>query len=282
MFKKQSLAIFSAIFFAIPANAQSLVGEGFNTAIEAVQDGIDLIWPDEFNIEGMSARMGFGIGVTPDYMGSDNYRMRIIPLIDIRYKDLVQLNGSRLSYAPIKHGNFSAGPLVNLRFGRDAGQNSNLEGFGDIGDTLELGAFVRYKTDLAMLSLEYRHGTGAGIGSSVLLTAGHGIYKNGRFSAMIAARARWMDNQTMQTNFGITDEQAAASVKGLPAFAASAGVGEANANLVGSFELNEKVRFLSLVSFGKLFGDAANSPLVRDGAGSSTQLITGVGLAIAF
>lgn len=281
MFKKQSLAIFSALFFTSSVSAQSIVGEGFNTAIEAVQDGIDLIWPDEFNIEGVNARMGVGIGVTPDYMGSNNYRLRVIPLIDIRYKDRVHLNGSRLSYAVIKKGKFAAGPLINMRFGRDEEQNSMLEGFGDIGDTLEVGGFVRYKTDIAMVSAEYRHGLGAGIGGSVLVTAGHGLYKNGRFSAMLAARARWMAQKTMQTNFGLTEAQSEASVKGLSAFRTGSGVAEMNANLVGSFELNEQVRLLSLISYGKLLGDAADSPIVKNG-GSSTQIITGVGLAIAF
>lgn len=282
MLKKQLLAIISAASFSVPAAAQSFVGEGFNTAIEAVQDGIDLIWPDEFKIKDTSVRLGFGMGITPDYMGSDNYRFRIIPLIDIRYKDQIQLNGSRLTYTAYQEGDFSVGPLINMRFGRDAEQNSMLEGFGDIGDTLEVGGFVRYKTDVAMISAEYRYGLGAGIRSSILLTAGHGIYKNGRFSAMIAARARWMDKRSMQTNFGLTPEQSALSVRNLPVYEAGAGVAELNGNLVGSFELTERARLLGLLSLGTLAGDAADSPLVRDGKGSALQFITGVGLAIAF
>ncbi len=282
MFMKRFLVCSFATLLSVPAHAQSFIGEGFNTAIEAVQDGIDLIWPDRLNLKGLSARVGFGIGLTPDYMGSNNYRVRVIPLIDIKYEDRVHLNGSRLSYNIWEEGQFSAGPLMNVRFGRDARQNSVLEGFGDIGDTLEFGAFVRYQTKAAMISAEYRHGIGAGIGSSILLTAGHGIYKNGRFSAMLAARARWMDQKTMQTNFGVTAAQSTASVQGLSAFSTGSGVAEVNANLVGSFELNEKVRLLSLVSFGKLLDDAADSPIVVDGRGSSTQVITGVGLAIAF
>ncbi len=282
MFKKRFLATSFAIVFSAPVHAQSFIGEGFNTAVEAVQDGIDLIWPNRDKEQGTSVRLGFGFGITPDYMGSDNYHLRVVPLIDIKYKDKVQLNASRLSYNMLESGKFTAGPLMNVRFGRSAKQNSVLEGFGDIGDTLEFGAFVRYKTEAAMLSAEYRHGIGAGIGSSILLTAGHGIYKNGRFSAMLAARARWMDRKTMQTNFGITDAQSEASTRGLGAFRTNAGIAEANANLVGSFELNEKVRLLSLISFGKLLSDAADSPIVKTDNGSSTQIITGVGLAIAF
>ena len=276
------MAFIFATFLSVPASAQSFIGEGFNTAIEAVQDGIDLIWPGRANQEGTSVRLGFGLGLTPDYMGSNNYSMRIVPLIDIKYKDLIQLNGSRLSYNLWNKGNLTAGPLLNIRFGRDARQNSVLEGFGDIGDTFEPGAFIRYQTKAAMISAEYRHGTGAGIGSSVLITAGHGIYKNGRFSAMLAARARWMDRKTMQTNFGLTEAQSQASTLGLPAFTASAGVAEANANLVGSFELNETIRLLGLISYGKLLDAAADSPIVSGEHGSDTQIITGIGLAIAF
>jgi len=282
VFKNHLFAIFLVLMCSAPSRAQSFVGEGFNTAIEAVQDGIDLIWPDSLNLEGASVRLGLGFGVTPDYMGSDNYRFRVVPLVDIRYKDIWQLNGSRLTYSLVRKEKWSAGPLINMRFGRNASQSVVLEGFGDISDTLEIGGFVRYQSESAMVSAEYRHGISAGIGSSILLTAGHGIYKNGRFSAMLAARARWMDSKSMQTNFGLTDAQSEASSAGLSAFSANASVAELNGNLVGSFELNDQVRLLSLISYGKLMGDAADSPLVNSRHGSSTQIITGVGLAIAF
>ena len=200
MFKHCFVSVFLASISAFPVSAQSFIGEGFSSAIEAVQEGIDLIWPDDLNVKGLSARLGFGIGFTPDYEGSDNYRFRIIPLIDIRYKSRLQLNGGRLSYVAYRKGPLEVGPIMNMKFGRNERQNSVLVGFGNISDTVQLGAFVRYRTQEALVSVEYRHGLGASLGGSAQLTVGHGIYKAGKFSAMLAARARWLSRRAMQTN----------------------------------------------------------------------------------
>jgi len=275
-------ALILAPLITSSADAQSFIGEGFNTAIEAVQDGLDLIWPDELSLEDVNARVGFGIGTTPDYIGSNDYRLRVIPLLDIRYKDKWRLNGSLLTFSAFRKGNLELGPLVNLRFGRKETRNTALTGLGDIDNTLEVGAFARYKTDRALLSVDYRYGLGNNIRSSVRLTAGHGIYKSGNFVAMLAARAKWFSKDTMQTNFGVTPQQASNSEIGLDAFETNSGFSEISVNVVGAYRLNEKTRVLSLVSYGHLLGDAKNSPLVTNGVGSPSQLIAGFGVAVNF
>ncbi|MBL4836871.1 MAG: MipA/OmpV family protein [Kordiimonadaceae bacterium] len=282
MFKHCFVSVFLASITAFPVSAQSFIGEGFSSAVEAVQEGIDLIWPDDLNVKGLSARLGFGIGFTPDYEGSDNYRFRIIPLIDIRYKSRLQLNGSRLSYVAYRKGPLEVGPIVNMKFGRNERQNSVLVGFGNISDTVQMGVFVRYRTQEALVSVEYRHGLGANLGGSVQLTVGHGIYKAGKFSAMLAARARWLSRRAMQTNYGLTKTQSEASALNLPVYTTGVGFSELNVNLVGSYEMSDQIRLLGLVSVGTLTGYAAKSPIVTEGRGTKTQMLTGVGMAIAF
>ncbi|MBV1901491.1 MAG: MipA/OmpV family protein [Kordiimonadaceae bacterium] len=282
MFKHCFVSVFLAAISTLPVRAQSFIGEGFSSAIEAVQEGIDLIWPDDLNVKGMSARLGFGLGFSPDYDGSDNYRFRIIPLIDIRYKSRLQLNGSRLSYVAYRRGPLEAGPIVNMKFGRNEHQNAVLAGFGDISDTVQLGAFMRYRTPEALVSVEYRHGLGSSLGGSLQLTLGHGIYKAGNFTAMLAARARWLSRRAMQTTFGITSLQSEASVLNLPVYSTGDGFSELNVNLVGSYEMSEEIRLLGLVSIGTLTGYAAKSPIVTEGRGAKMQALTGVGVAIAF
>ena len=281
MFKHCLVSVFLASVSTYSVQAQSFLGEGFSSAIEAVQEGIDLIWPDQLNVKGVSARLGFGLGVTPEYEGSDDYRFRIIPLIDIRYKSRLRLNGSHLSYIAYRDGPFSAGPLLHLRFGRNESRNTILAGIGDVSDTLQVGAFARYQTESALVSAEYRQALGANLGGSLLVTAGHGIYKNGKFTAMLAVRARWLSGKSMQTIYGLTESQSASSQFGLPSHMSGAGFSEVNGNLVGSYEMTEKIRLLSLVSLGSIVGDAANSPFIS-GHGSKTQFLTGVGVAVAF
>jgi len=275
-------AFFIAGLFSAPTQAQSVIGESINAAIEAVQEGLDLIWPDDISLKHVNARLGFGIGFTPDYIGSDDYRLRAIPLIDIRYKEVWRLNGSLLSFSAYKKNNLEIGPLVNLHFGRRQNRNPALGGLGDIGTTFEVGAFVRYKTDAMLLSADYRHGLGENIRSSIQVSAAHGIYKKENFLAFLGFRAKWLSKSNMQSAFGISEAQAASSTIGLPAFEASSGVSNVSANLVGAYSINKKARVLGLVSYGHLFGSAANSPLTADGVGSPSQVVVGAGLAYSF
>lgn len=264
------------------ATAQSFIGDGISTAVEAVQQGLDLIWPDELNLEDVNARAGIGFGTTPDYVGSDDYRLRVVPLIDIRYKDIWRLNGSVLTLTAYKNGKLEAGPLLNYRPGRSEGRNPALEGLGSIGSVFQLGAFTRYKSKTALFSIDYRYGLSENIRHSVRVMAGHGIYKNGNFYAMLGARAKWLSKVTMQTAYGITEEQSESSAIGLPVFEANAGFSEVAANLVGAYRLNEKARLLTLVSYGHLLGSARNSPLAAAGVGSGSQFAIGAGLVFSF
>lgn len=281
MIKRIFQALLLAPLLTTTANAQSVFGEGINTAIEAVQSGLDLIWPDELSLEDVNARIGFGMGTTPDYVGSDDYSLRVVPLIDIRYKDDWRLNSGLLTFSAVRHKNIEMGPLVNLKLGRSESKNPALQGLGDIGTTFEVGGFVRYKTPSALLSAEYRHGLGAGIRGSLRLTAGHGVYKNGNFAAMLVARARWLSKGSMQIEFGITPAQSASSALGLSAFETGSGFSDVSLNLVGALQINEKARLLSLISYGRMLDDAKNSPIV-DQHGSAAQVIAGAGLAFNF
>jgi len=276
------LIVILVSILSTPLQAQSFISNVFNDAAEAVQNGLDLIWPDELTPTDVNARFGFGIGMTPDYIGSDDYKLRVVPLVDVRYKEAWRLNGSLMTFTAYKAGDVEVGPLLALRFGRSESRNSVLAGLGDIGTTLEVGGFVRYKSKAALLSAEYRHGLGAGIGSSLRLTAGHGIYQKGNFTAMLIGRGKWLSNKSMQTNFGITTEQSSSSEFGLPAFTATSGISEITANLVGAWVLSDKVRLLALLSYGNLVGDAGKSPLVVDGVGARSQFVTGAGLVFNF
>jgi len=272
----------AAAGMTIPASAQFNIGDRFANAIEAMHDGIDIIWPDDLKLDGVTARVGLGIGFTPDYVGSDDYRLRVLPILDIRYKERWRLNGSLLTYAAINEGPWQAGPLINLAFGRPEHRNRILAGIREIDTTFEAGAFARYQTKSGLASLDYRHALGNGLGGSVRFTIGHGVYKNGNFVTIIGARARWLSNNAMQRNFGLTQQDSQNSEFGLPAFAANSGVSEISANVIGAYRLNDRVRVLSLLSVGHLLGDAADSPLVVGDNGSPLQVIFGVGFTTQF
>ena len=282
MLGRVATACIAAAVLALPASAQFNIGDRFANAIEAMHSGIDTIWPDDLKLDGLTARVGFGTGFTPDYVGSGDYRLRILPVIDIRYKERWRLNGGLLTYAAIHKGPWQAGPLMSLAFGRSESRNRILGGIREVETTFETGAFARYQTKSGVVSLDYRHSLSNGLGDSVRFTVGHGIYKNGNFITIVGARARWLSNKAMQRNFGLTQQDSQNSEIGLPAFAANSGVSEVSANVIGAYRLNDRVRVLSLLSVGHLLGDAENSPLVQGDNGSPLQVIFGVGFTTQF
>lgn len=283
---KMAFAGFAGLGFGMaltqPAGAQSTFGEGFANIIESMHSGLDSLWPDALEVEGLTFRAGIGTGLIPDYVGSDDYGLRVVPLMEIRYGERLRVDGGLLTYAAIKRGSFEAGPLLNLAFGRSESRNRILRGIRDIDTVFETGVFARYRTKAGIASLEFRQALGDDLGQSVRLTAGHGIYKNGKFAAIAGIRARWLSDKGMQRNFGITQEDAETSEFGLPAFDANSGVSDVNLNLIGSYQLSDRTRFLGLVSAGHLFGDAADSPLVEGSNGSAFQTIVGVGFMTQF
>lgn len=280
--KKCALAGFVAIGLSHPATSQSTFGQGFADIIQSMHSGLDSLWPDALEVDGLTLRAGIGTGLLPDYIGSDDYGLRIVPLLEVRYGERFRIDGGLMTYAAIKKGNLEAGPLLNLAFGRDESRNRILRGIRDIETVFETGAFVRYRTKSGLASLQFRHALGDDLGQSVQLTAGHGIYQNGNFSAIAALRARWLSNRRMQRNFGITAEDASTSEFGLPAFTATSGVSDMNLNLVGSYEISDGTRLLGLVAAGHLFGDAADSPLVTGSNGAAFQAAVGFGFMTQF
>lgn len=274
-----------AMPFLFSASAQAdrfNISDRFYNALEAVQEGIDLLLPGDLDSQDVRARIGVGLGWTPDYEGSNNYRFRAIPLIDIRYKEVWRLNGGQFTYSAFRSGGFEAGPLLNLNGGRSEHANKALEGLGDISTTVDVGIFARYSTPSMLISSDFHQALGAGRGKQIRLTAGHGIYRSGNFAIGAGIRAKWLSKKAMQTSFGITPEQSANSVRGIEAFEANAGVSDISANVIGVYQLTPSVRVLGLVSVGTLLGSAADSPITGGQYGSATQFIGGTGLQFLF
>lgn len=260
-------------------NARAGIFDTFNDTIDSIQAGFDYLWPDDIEVEDFSVRLGLGIGVTPDYTGSDDYRYRIVPLIDIRYKDIWAFQGSKFRYNVIRKGGFFAGPLLNYRFGRDSDRNRALDGLEDISDTVDVGAFVEYRKASLVANADLRKALGAGQGLTAQVTVAHGLYHTEKFALGAAVRAKWGSQKNIQTNFGITGAQSLAS--GHRAFDAGSGLSSVGVSLLSRYELNERWRLEGLVAVFRLVDDSADSPLVRD-VGSPTQALGGVGLRYTF
>lgn len=280
------LCLFS--FLASGINTSGASGEDIgNTTLlsstfDVVRDGVDLLIPEYVKGDDLRIRLGAGFGFVPDYYGSDNYRFRATPLIDLRYKNRLRLSFNQLSFSVIHRDGFELGPLLRYKSGRSESRNPILAGLGDISATTQVGAFARYRTDRMLLSLELREALGSNQGTQIHAMAGHALFRKGNFVLAAAITGRWLSDSAAQTNFGITQEQANTSLAGLEAFTVGRGLSRVGSHVLLRYDVTENYRLLGLVTYERLLDGFADSPLVAGGAGSANQLRAGIGFTIDF
>lgn len=260
------------------------VVDQFRNIISAVESGIDDLMQSK-TLKGTRMKLGFAIGSTPDYPGSDIYSFRALPMITIDYKDLIHFENGHLNVTAFKKGNWSAGGIASLNFGREERQNEILTGLGNVGDTVDLGIFTKYNNRKTgtLMTLNMRHGLGSGQALRADVTLGQVFYHKEQWTLLAGLRAKYFDRQTMQTNFGITAAQASQSEYDLPIFRAKAGVSEAMAALVAVHKPKEsRVQLISVFGYGRLFGSAGNSPISGGQYGSNNQMVLGTAITYSF
>jgi outer membrane scaffolding protein for murein synthesis (MipA/OmpV family) len=210
--------------------------------------------------DGVSIALGGGLIVTPDYPGSSDLQVLPVPAIDLR-ADPLFLNfrrGLGLEFE-LAEG-LIAGPFVQPDFGRDEDDDARLTGLGDVDATAELGLFAEWQNGPFEIDGQIARGLGGHDGWVGEIGAGLRTRLGGaRLS--VGPDIRLADDTYMQSYFGVTATQAAASA--FPAFDAdgpllSYGI---SANLI--VPIAENWTFVGIAGFDFLTGDAADSPITE-------------------
>ena len=273
------IGLLAALSFGAPAApAQGRFG-AFDNAIDTIASGLDFILPDDIPVKDLSLRLGIATGISPDYTGSDNYRFRVLPLVDLRYKDIVFLQGTKLKINVLNRDRFRVGPVISYRSGRSENRNTVLAGLGDVPDTFEIGGFMEFYVKGMRLTGDFRQAISDNLGWNARATLSHGVFNSEKILVGVGIGFKWASNNQMDADFGITPAQSEAS--GIEVF--DAGSGPVNVSLSGlaRYRLSENWRVDGLVSVRRLLDGAAQSPLT-DTFGSKLQLVSGIGVRYGF
>ncbi len=221
---------------------------------------------------------------TPSYEGSNSYKARALPLVDIEWRDTVFLSAERGLGAnvvtlrdPGGRGAFRAGPFVNYRFSRDEGDDDDLRGMGDVKDGVDLGAFASY--DFGPLGLRVagrRNVSHSELGGTIDLGLRYRLPPIGRTMLGFGPSATWADSDYMQSYFGVTAAQATAS--GMRAYSPSSGFKDVGLSANAMHPLGGNWALTGFGGYKRLIGDAADSPLVKD-RGTPNQFRVGLGIS---
>lgn len=256
------LALAATLLAALPVVAQA------QTAKSQADD-------DRFRLT-----IGGGALYAPTYLGSDEYDIEAIPLIDLRNDRFFLSTRDGLGANLLdRDSKWKAGPVLKYRFGRDQDDDTALRGLGDIDAAGEAGGFVHYDLRPLKLGAEVRQGFGGHeamigdvfaswstkISDSLMLTAG--------------PRATVASKDFTQTYFGIDSIQAARS--GYRAYNPDGAYMSYGFGAGLTYMLTESLSLGGFAGVDRIAGDAADSPLV-DQAGSPTQARVGFTLGYSF
>ena len=213
----------------------------------------------------------------PDYMGSAERSILVLPSIDYQWKNgwfAGLTNG--VGYQFPSRPDLQFGLRVSADLGRKESRTSELAGMGDINPRPEAGVFFNYfPTTEVFLTSSLRYGAGNDRnGMQIDLGAGYGKQLAPQWRAAVGVAATWVNGDYMQAFFGVTPQQAAAS--GYATYSAGSGFRDVRVNASLTHFIDARWSVTGALTVRSLQGDARDSPIVFE----STP-VTGV-LALSY
>jgi len=221
--------------------------------------------------------------VLPEFEGSNSNVLRPSPVFSLRragtparFRSPRDGSGAAL----IDSGPFKFGPSIKIKRPRKESDNAALSGLGDVGWTLEAGAFAEYwPSNWLRTRLELRRGFGGHDGVVGDAAADIVMPLTDRLTVSGGPRLSAANAAALSPYYSITTGQSAAS--GLPVYSASSGLKSWGAGAQVSYQIDPNWRGYWFLEYEQLAGDVARSPLVTQ-RGSINQVQVGIGLTRSF
>jgi len=163
----------------------------------------------------------------------------------------------------------------DFRKPRRASDDPILHGWGDIPGTVRGGMFASYSIEWLSIrgsvsDAGHHEGVIASLGAEAKLNP------TPRLTVSFGPEVTWTNEQYAMTFFGI--DAAQSEIAGIPPYRARAGVNMVGGEAGARYALTRNWSLAARVSYGRLQGDAANSPVTTD----KTQRVIGAFLLYRF
>ena len=234
--------------------------------------------------------VGVGVGMLPDYEGSDDYSFGVAPFFRYQFsgrQQYVALVGTELRANILNHKWLRLGPSFNYRFGRSNVEDDKVDKMEDIDGAFEMGGFIgvefvnkknprkRFVSNLDVL----QDVTSNQNGLTATLSARVWYPLSMMFDVTLGGAVCYANSNYMDTFFGVSGHDARRS--GLHTYRAGAGIKDFRINPGIVMHLSPHWHVAAGVQYRRLVGDAEDSPVVDD-RGSADQWIGGLGLAYSW
>ena len=221
--------------------------------------------------------LGAGVGAAPEYMGSGDTGAFIAPTFtfgSLKWGGVDVGNGVR----GIPDNQLSLNGAFRLLDERTSETSSELAGLEGIDFALELGLGLKYQQINWMAFGEVRKGLTGHSGVAGTLGADWIVRPNNRLRITAGPRVNFGNDDFANTYFGVSAEEAAAS--SFAEYNATGGALSAGLAVTGTYYIDDKWSLEGIVSYEKLMGDAADSPITLNG--SEDQWRIGLGVSCVF
>lgn len=260
------------VYAHLAAAAGAIVLSGALAGSGLAQDGTTPLAQKQYVID-----LGIGGVVQPKYEASDAYLLYPLPLVSVGRFYLPVLG--QVADGKKRQGVFLY-PSFNFNGERKASDSSDLTGTTTVDWALELGLGAGYRWENFRVFAELRQGIN-GHTSQVGQLGFDAIFQPlEKVEFSIGPRAGFAAGDYMDTYFGVTAAEAAASGGTLTQYNPSGGFKSVGLSARASYDLTEDVRLHLQGSYDRLIGDAADSPIAK--VGSEDQFSIGLGVTYRF
>jgi outer membrane protein len=234
--------------------------------------------------------VGGGIGIVPDYVGSDDYTVGAAPVARIQIgkgERFAKLTITELTVNVLDNEQWSLGPLLNYRLGRDDVDDDAVDRMNEIDDAVELGVFggwtwISKNDPRARLNLSLsakQDVVDSHDGYLVDASARYFTPLSRSFVLSFGGSTTYGSSDYMDTYFGVDARDA--TVTGLSQFSASDGFRDVRLSVMAIQSLSVNWHLAGGLVYSRLLGDASDSPVVDD-RGDENQYFLGAGAVYAW
>ena len=216
----------------------------------ALAASITAATPLQAQVLGRAVDLDLGLGVVlgPSYPGADDGDQS--PWFILRNRAAGDGQG------------FSISPSFGLKGKREASDGDLLTGLDPIDRSVEVGLRLGYGMGPLGGYVTARRGFGGHEGVTGAVGLRYRTELSPEITLWSGVQAVYGNAGFNDTYFGVTDAEATAS--GLPAYAPGTGFNEAAITFEARYALSDSTALLGEMRYGKLIGDAADSPVVAE------------------
>ena len=220
--------------------------------------------------------LGLGVGMAPDYEGSDDSEGVALPYARVSWGDngnYVLLTGNNVR-ANLLSEKWQLGPVLQFRKKRDSVDNDAVDNMKKIDATTEGGLFLAYKSGPwrvgvdAVADISDEHD-----GYLITLRGAYTADVAENFKLTTALSSTYADDDYMETYFQVDANNVGTS--GLRLRDASSGIKDVGISFTGDYSVNKNWSVMGIASYTQLLDDAKDSPVVDD-EGDDGQMFFGL------